>query len=85
MKGKSAVLTFIDKERAKGAKDKEIRHKLLDAGWHMDIVSRAMKDHKPKTPHAPRKPLTKKQLTELEISIMAGSLLILAVLLALYI
>ena len=42
MQKKSAVLRFIDEERAKGASDKEIRHQLLDRGWHMDIVQSAM-------------------------------------------
>jgi hypothetical protein len=49
VKKRPAVLHFIDKEREKGATDQEIRHKLLDAGWGMDIIHRAMdeKDAKP--------------------------------------
>lgn len=42
MQKKSAVLRFIDQERAKGTSDKEIQHQLLDAGWHMDIIQNAM-------------------------------------------
>lgn len=42
MKGKSAVEAFVESERTKGAADTEIIHKLLDAGWHMDIIQWAM-------------------------------------------
>lgn len=49
MKKRPAVPHFIEEEREKGSSDQEIRHKLLDAGWHMDIIHRAMneKDAKP--------------------------------------
>ena len=40
---KPAVPNFIEIERAKGKSDEEIKSKLLDAGWHMDIVLSAMK------------------------------------------
>lgn len=42
MAKKGNVMHFVEDERAKGAKDKDIRHKLLDAGWHMDIIHNAM-------------------------------------------
>lgn len=47
MQGKSAVLMFIEAERAKGASDQQIQHKLLDAGWHMDIIQKAMNHREP--------------------------------------
>ena len=42
MRDKPAVLRFIDEERGKGTSDKVIQHKLLDAGWHIDIVHHAL-------------------------------------------
>lgn len=42
MHKKSAVLEFVEKERAKGTSDQDIQHKLLDAGWHMDIIHQVM-------------------------------------------
>jgi hypothetical protein len=43
MSNKSAVLHFIEEERGKGTSDQIIRHQLLDAGWHMDIIQHAMR------------------------------------------
>jgi hypothetical protein len=43
MDKKSSVLVFIEEERAKGASDQEITHRLLDSGWHMDIIQNALK------------------------------------------
>lgn len=51
MKKRSAVLHFIEKEREKGATDKEIRHKLLDAGWSMDIIHHAMHKREDNSAH----------------------------------
>jgi SOS response regulatory protein OraA/RecX len=51
VKKRPAVLHFIDEEREKGATDQQIRHKLLDAGWHMDIIHRAMHDREDQTAH----------------------------------
>jgi hypothetical protein len=42
MQKKPAIRQFIESERERGATDKDIRHKLLDAGWHMDIIHHAM-------------------------------------------
>jgi hypothetical protein len=42
---KSAVHKYIEDERGKGSSDKDIQHKLLDAGWEMDIVQHVM-EHK---------------------------------------
>lgn len=42
MDKKSAVVTFIETERANGKSDTSIQHKLLDAGWQMDIIQWAM-------------------------------------------
>ncbi len=42
MQKKSAVIAFIEEQRSTGATDKEIKHQLLDAGWHMDIIQHAM-------------------------------------------
>jgi len=42
MQKKSAVIGFIEEQRAKGIDDKEIQHQLLNSGWHMDIVQHAM-------------------------------------------
>ena len=42
MKKPSSVTAFVDDERAKGKSDAAIRHQLLDAGWHMDIIKHAM-------------------------------------------
>ena len=39
---KSAVHKFIEDERGKGSTDQEIQHKLLDAGWQMDIIQHTM-------------------------------------------
>jgi hypothetical protein len=52
MSKKSAVVHFIEKERNRGLADKEIRHKLLDAGWHMDIIQRAMTPASSNSPRA---------------------------------
>lgn len=37
-----SVVQFIADERASGKTDSEITHMLLDAGWHMDIIHKAM-------------------------------------------
>lgn len=57
MQKKSAVLQFIDEERAKGKDDQQIQHALLDAGWHMDIIQSAM--HKKESTTIHTKPVSK--------------------------
>ncbi len=49
MQTKSTVLIFIETERAKGVGEQKIQHKLLDAGWHMDIINKAMAHQEPIT------------------------------------
>jgi SOS response regulatory protein OraA/RecX len=51
VKKRPAVLHFIDEERGKGTGEQAIRHKLLDAGWHMDIIHRAMGEKEVKSTH----------------------------------
>jgi hypothetical protein len=42
MSKKSTVIRFVEKERSRGSSESEIQGKLLDAGWHMDIIQHAM-------------------------------------------
>ncbi len=42
MQKKSAVIAFVEDERAKGVGDLDIQHKLLDAGWQIDIIHWAL-------------------------------------------
>lgn len=58
MKKRPAVLHFIAEEREKGTADQAIRHQLLDAGWHMDIIHRAMGDKEARL--AGKKPVKRK-------------------------
>lgn len=37
-----SVAQFISDKRAEGLSDSKITHMLLDAGWHMDIIHKAM-------------------------------------------
>lgn len=37
-----SVAQFISDKRAEGKTDSEITHMLLDGGWHMDIIHKAM-------------------------------------------
>lgn len=37
-----SVAQFISDKRTLGLSDSEIAHLLLDAGWHMDIIHKAM-------------------------------------------
>lgn len=37
-----SVVQFISDERAAGKSESEITHMLLNAGWHMDIIHKAM-------------------------------------------
>lgn len=37
-----SVTQFISDKRAEGKSDSQITHMLLDAGWHMDIIHKAM-------------------------------------------
>lgn len=84
MDKKSAVLKFIERERAEGATDQEIQHHLLDAGWHMDIIQRAMGaelSHKTNN-HTPEK----RKLDVRRIQLLAAGLaLIFLMLLAVFI
>lgn len=43
MAKKDSVPVFIEKERRKGTGDEEIVHKLVEAGWHLDIINEAIK------------------------------------------
>lgn len=36
------IAQFISDKRAEGKTDSEITHTLLDAGWHMDLIHKAM-------------------------------------------
>lgn len=58
MKKQSAVMEFVDAERAKGKSDKAIQHDLLDAGWHMDIVRHALGKKTHNTPNMKTKAKT---------------------------
>lgn len=40
--GQPSVAQFISDRRAEGMSDSKITHMLLDAGWHMDIIHKAM-------------------------------------------
>ena len=50
MKKKPAVPDFIKQERSKGVSDEEIQRKLLEAGWHMDIIHSALNGKKDSAP-----------------------------------
>lgn len=39
---KPTVMQFIAENRADGKTDSEITHMLLDAGWQMDVIHKAM-------------------------------------------
>jgi hypothetical protein len=88
VKKKPSVLHFIDEEREKGTSDKDIIHKLLDAGWHMDIIQRAL--HSGETEPTALPTITtagiKERLTRsINTLHVIGGIFVLLVLLALYI
>lgn len=39
---KPPMAQYIADGRAKGKSDSNITHELLDAGWHMDVIAKAM-------------------------------------------
>ncbi len=39
---KPPIVQFIEENRASGKSDTEISHMLLDAGWQMDVINKAM-------------------------------------------
>ncbi len=86
MKKKSAIPHFIEVERTKGRTDAQIRRKLLDAGWHIDIVQSALKN---KVGVQPSRPINKGYKYALKdpanTPYMVGGVLVLLVLLALFI
>lgn len=60
MDTKTSVLSYIEEERSKGKTEQEITHGLLDSGWHMDIIQRALDHHNQvesflERHHAPKK------------------------------
>jgi hypothetical protein len=75
MHKKSAVLTFIEKERGQGTSDQEIRHHLLDAGWQMDIINRAMGGELTKSSPKPPKPRRKKRLSDKQMWLLGLAIL----------
>lgn len=84
-KKRPAVLHFIDKEREKGATDQQIRHRLLDAGWHMDIIHRAMHsgEGQPRPKSRRQKPVWQK--VNPGPLVLVGLVLVIVLLLALFI
>lgn len=42
MTKKPSVTQYISDKRAEGLNDSEITHKLLDAGWHIDVIHKVM-------------------------------------------
>ncbi len=82
MQKRSAVVSFIEEERAKGLTNKEIQHKLLDAGWQMDIIHKVMdKDNMSKTPTPHNPPVQPRSTIELRhIAYGLGGVFILLVL-----
>lgn len=84
MSNQSAVIQFIEQERAKGTNEQEIQHQLLDAGWHMDIIQSAMGT---KVTASPSKiPDTKSLLTTRQTQVWGvAAVIVILVLLALFI
>ena len=41
---RQSIVDFIAEKRADGKSDSEITHFLLGAGWHMDIIHKALHD-----------------------------------------
>jgi hypothetical protein len=37
-----SIAQFISDKRAEGKSDSQISHLLLDAGWHMDVIHKAL-------------------------------------------
>lgn len=70
MHKKSAVLKFIEKERAKGVGDQGIQHQLLDAGWHMDIIQNAMSSELSKSAPKPISSTAKKKLPVRQLQLL---------------
>lgn len=87
MPKKSAVLQFVEDERAEGKTDKQIIHDLLDAGWEMDVIHYALEGetaHKPA--EAPIRQPAKKTIPELLIHPYAiGGIFLIIVLLAIFV
>jgi hypothetical protein len=84
MRKKPAVLHFIEEERSKGTKDTEIRHKLLDAGWHMDIIHHAM-HKKDDHAHQPESTATNDWRSRMNYPLIGAGIFLLLILLALFI
>lgn len=83
MENKSAVLAFIQKERAEGTADADIKRHLLDAGWQIDIILKAMES----APHQNVPGIVPAKITSpyRRAAIIAGAVIFLLILLALFI
>ena len=85
MHKKSAVPEFIEEERAKGTKDKDILHKLLDAGWHMDIIHHVMHKEDKGHPGNPLEPKPGLRDPRIIYPVAVGAILMVLILLALFV
>lgn len=89
MKKKPDVPHFIEEERQKGRSDEEIRRKLLNAGWQIDIIHNAMQNKRRSvTLQTPvNKALSYKEMADnaIRTPFFLGGILVLLVLLAVFI
>jgi hypothetical protein len=77
---KLSVAQYISDGRAAGKTDSEITHELLDAGWHMDIIAKAM--HGEPIKHRRHEPILDIKKQPLRKSVLAGLGLLLIAMLA---
>ena len=76
-------MEFIEKEKKKGTSEEEIQHKLLDAGWQIDIIHHALDKIHGERPIAMHNPPTiKKHYTTEQYVIGGAVILVILVLLA---
>lgn len=76
---KPTVVQFISDKRAEGKTDSQITHELLDAGWHMDIIAKAM--HGEPIRHRNLDPILEIKKQPFRIWIILGSIFLLLVIL----
>ncbi len=67
------IAQFISDKRAEGKTDSQITHILLDAGWHMDLIHKAM--HTDLLHKRELKPILKKRNNHKQYIILALAVL----------
>ena len=83
MSKKSSVIEFIEKERAEGKSNRQIKHDLLDAGWHMDIIKHALGELEKGTIQPAI--ISRPRFTKKELTIAGCSIFLLILLLAIFV